>query len=90
MVNIETLVSNKKNILDINHTDILNKIYFKYINNIRMIILNNKYIRESGFEYFENEWKIFSGDIETSLNRLIVKHFLIIPYNLEDIIEGKN
>ena len=55
-----------------------------------MIILNNKYIRESGFEYFENEWKIFSGDIETSLNRLIVKHFLIIPYNLEDIIEGKN
>ena len=35
--------------------DIINKIYYSYLSNIKLIILNNKYIRETGFELFENE-----------------------------------
>ena len=88
-MNIETLVLTKPSILDSNHIDFINKIYYTYISNIKMIILNNKYVRETGFELFENEWKNYSNDVNGVLKQLISKPFLIIPFNLEDIIEGK-
>lgn len=72
------------------HLDIINKIYYTYLSNIKLIILNNKYIRETGFELFENEWKNYKIDITSIIEELISKPFLLIPFNLEDMIEGKN
>jgi hypothetical protein len=68
--------------------DIINKIYYSYLSNIKLIILNNKYIRETGFELFENEWKDYKLEILQTAEDLISKPFLLIPFNLEDIIEG--
>jgi len=55
-----------------------------------MIIINNKYVREKGFELFEDEWSNYISDINSSINKLISKPYLILPFNIEDIIEGKN
>lgn len=87
-MNIETLILRKPNLLDSNSIDILNKIYYTYIQNIRMIILNNKIIRDTGFELFENEWKNYSLDVNSVLNQMISKPYLILPFNLDDIVEG--
>jgi len=54
-----------------------------------MIIINNKYVREKGFELFENEWTNYISDIDIVIKRLISKPFLILPFNIEDVLEGK-
>ena len=71
-----------------NQLDIINKIYYSYLSNIKLIILNNKYIRETGFELFELEWRNYKYEITLTVEDLISKPFLLIPFNLEDIIEG--
>jgi hypothetical protein len=77
------------NYIDKNHLDIINKIYYTFLSNIKLIIINNKYIRETGFEHFENEWKNYKVDISVVIEDLVSKPFLLIPFNLEDTIEGK-
>ncbi len=69
--------------------DIINKIYYSYLSNIKLIILNNKYIRETGFELFENEWKVYKSEIFGTIEDLVSKPFLLIPFNLEDVVEGR-
>lgn len=88
-MNLENLIVIKPSILESNHIDFINKIYYTYISNIKMIILKNKYVRETGFELFEKEWSNYSNDINSILKQLISKPYLIIPFNLEDIVEGK-
>lgn len=53
-----------------------------------MIIIKNKYIRETGFEIFENEWKSYCKDINVVFKQIISKPCLIIPLHYEEI-EGK-
>lgn len=74
-------------IVERSQMDMLNKIYYSYLSNIKLIILNNKYIRETGFELFEMEWKNYKIDIQQTVEDLVSKPFLLIPFNLEDIIE---
>jgi hypothetical protein len=69
--------------------DIINKIYYSYLSNIKLIILNNKYIRETGFELFENEWRNYRAEISVVVEELISRPYVLIPFNLEDEIEGK-
>jgi hypothetical protein len=90
--NIKSLVIKTTRIsyLERSHLDIINKIYYTYLSNIKLIILNNKYIRETGFEVFEQEWKHYATDLKETVDELISKPFLLIPFNLEDTIEGKN
>jgi len=89
--NIKSLVikSTRISYLERSHLDIINKIYYTYLSNIKLIILNNKYIRETGFEVFEQEWKTYASDLKETVDELISKPFLLIPFNLEDTIEGK-
>jgi hypothetical protein len=89
--NLSTLIIKKSNInfIDRNHQDIINKIYYSYLSNIKLIIINNKFIRETGFELFEIEWKNYKQHLASTVEELISKPFLLIPFNLEDIIEGK-
>ena len=89
LLNLENLIKCDYNNLIDNHCDILNKIYYTYISNIKMIIINNKYVREKGFELFENEWTNYISDIDIVIKRLISKPFLILPFNIEDVLEGK-
>lgn len=77
------------NYVERNHLDIVNKIYYTYLSNIKLTILNNKFIRETGYEMFESEWKNYRKDLLITVNDVISKPFLIIPFNLEDVIEGK-
>lgn len=76
------------NYVERNHLDIINKIYYTYLSNIKLIILNNKYIRVTGYELFETEWRNYRQEISLIIDDLIAKPFLVIPFNLEDIIEG--
>jgi len=89
--NIQSLIikQNKLSFIERSQLDIINKIYYTYLSNIKLIILNNKYIRETGFELFEEEWKRYSADIKETVNELISKPYLLIPFNLEDSIDGK-
>jgi hypothetical protein len=52
------------------------------------MIINNKYIRDNGFELFENEWKNYKQNLDSVIDEMISKTFLLIPFNLEDMIEG--
>ena len=89
--NLDSLIlkKSKLNFVERNHLDIINKIYYSYLSNIKLMILNNKHIRSTGFELFENEWKNYNKDLTDEIEALISKPFLLIPFNLEDIIEGK-
>lgn len=69
------------------HLEILNKIYYSFLSNIKLLILNNKYIKEAGYELFEIEWNSFTKEIDTVINVLISHPYLLIPFNLEDIVE---
>lgn len=89
--NLLSLVVKKNDIslIERNHLDIINKIYYTYLSNIKLMILNNKYIRVTGFELFEREWKNYKQDLSEAIDLLISRPFLLIPFNLEDIIDGK-
>jgi hypothetical protein len=69
------------------HLDLLNKIYYSFLSNIKLLILNNKYIKEAGYELFEIEWNNFKKEIQSISNDLISHPYLIIPFNLEDVVE---
>lgn len=90
--NIKSLILkfNKISFIERSQLDIINKIYYTYLSNIKLIILNNKYIRETGFEIFEEEWKNYTSNLNETVDYLISRPYLLIPFNLEDSIEGKN
>jgi hypothetical protein len=90
--NLSNLIIKKTNLnfIDRNHQDVINKIYYSYLSNIKLIILNNKFIRETGFEKFESEWRNYKQPMSAIVEELISKPYLLIPFNLEDIIEGKD
>ena len=88
--NVSSLIikKNKLNLIERNHLDIINKIYYSFLSNIKLTIINNKFIRETGFELFELEWRNYKQNLSIIIDELISKPFLLIPFNLEDIIEG--
>jgi len=98
-INLKTLIINdiefkktaleKTNQIDINHKIQLDTIFLNILKRIKYFISNNKLIRETGFELFENEWRNFKSCFNTIIESLISKPYLLIPFNLEDIIEGK-
>ena len=57
--NIKSLIIKETDvsIIDPTHLEILNKIYYSFLTNIKLTIINKKYIKETGYEHFENEWK---------------------------------
>lgn len=87
-MNIETLVLRKPNILNQNSINVLNKIYFSYIKNIKWIISNNKFVRDSGYELFETEWKYYSDDVNNILNQMISKPYLLMRFKKENNLDG--
>lgn len=90
LANIKSLIlssDESSNMIDRNHLDIINRIYYTFLSNIKLIIINNKYIRETGYEHFETEWKNYKQDISSIVEDLISQSFLIIPFNLEDLVE---
>jgi hypothetical protein len=78
----------KVNEIDINHKIYLDMIFLNILKRIKYLINNNKLIRETGFELFQNEWRNFKSDFSIVIESLISKPYLLIPFNLEDIIEG--
>ena len=52
--------------------------------------MTNKYIKENGYELFEMEWSNYKKDFNSTINSIISHPFLLIPFNLEDTISGKN
>lgn len=78
----------KLNVIEAHHKQYLDEIFLNLLKRIKFYIINNKIIRETGFELFENEWKNYKTDFSNIIEALISKPYLIIPFNLEDIIEG--
>ena len=87
LANFENFVGNT---LENTHLDMLNKIFYSFLSNIKLLILSNKYIKEAGYEIFENEWIQFKKDFDGIVNNMISRPFLLIPFNLEDVVEGKD
>jgi len=79
----------KVNHIDQRHRQHLDALFLSLLKKIKLFINKNKLIRETGFELFENEWRNFKSDFSIIIEGLISKPYLIIPFNLEDIIEGK-
>ena len=70
--------------------DLVDNIYFNFINNLKSLINNNKNIKEVAFELFEKEWKNYcKKNNDMIINEIISGPYLLIPFNLEDIVEGK-
>jgi hypothetical protein len=86
--NQQSEIMEKVNDIDIDHKIQFDALYFNIIKKIKFLISNNRVIRETGFELFENEWKNFKSDFMMILDNLISRPYLLIPFNLEDIIEG--
>jgi hypothetical protein len=91
-LNINTLTINNNNntltYIDEKQKNILNDIYLNLIKRIKFFIQNNRLIRDIGYEIFEKEWNNYQRDFSLTIENLISKPFLLMPYNLEDIIEG--
>ena len=71
------------------HKKSLNSIYINLINKIKIYIHGNRLIRDLGYEIFENEGKKNQRDFNEIIENLIANPYLLIPYNLEDIVEGE-
>lgn len=84
--NIENLILHGP--IDKNHLTCFNKIYYNYVSGIKLNIMNNKHIRENGYELLELEWVNYKKDFTYTINEIISQPFLLIPYNLEDTISG--
>ena len=89
--NIKSLIikSEGMSFVERSHLEIINKIYYSYLSNIKLNFLNNKYIKGIGYESFESEWKVFTSNFVKIIEDLVSKPFLLIPFNLEDQIESK-
>lgn len=79
---------NNLNIME-SHKGFLDNIYLGLIKKIKFFIQNNRIIRDIGYEMFENEFQNYQKDFSDTIENLISNPFLLVPYNLEDIVEGK-
>ena len=70
--NVSSLIikKNKLNLIERNHLDIINKIYYSFLSNIKLTIINNKFIRETGFELFELEWRNYKQNLSIIIDEL--------------------
>jgi len=71
------------------HEDSLNDIYYIYLNNIKLMILNNHFIKETSYNLFCSEWKEYNKDFDTTIDKLIHCSYLLMSYNLTNDMEGK-
>lgn len=90
--NLASLIvtTNGQQLIDQDHLNVINKFYYSYVSSIKTVLQSNKYIKVNGFELFENEWKSYTSDISPVIEGLVSRPFLLIPFNLEDVIEGKD
>lgn len=71
-----------------NHLDTINKLYYSILSSIKLMILNKKPIRETGFEIFESEWSDYcNNEYSFLINKVIDTPFCIIPFTMEDLID---
>jgi len=93
MKNFERLlirdIENKQNMhILTHHLDNINKLYYSILSSIKLMILNKKLIRESGYEIFETEWSDYSSnDISILIKKIVDSPFCLIPFTMEDLIE---
>lgn len=70
-----------------NHIEKINKLYYLSLSNIKVMLQNNKMIRDKGYELFENQWNLYisSSDICNMTTKLVSTHHLLLPFNIEEI-----
>jgi hypothetical protein len=67
---------------------ILNQVLLQYYNSIKQALTHSKSIKENGYEIFLDEWKNYQHKtLGLTLKSLISRPFLLIPFNLEDVVE---
>ena len=74
------------NYINRSHLDVINKLYYGVLSQIKVMILNKKIIKETGYELFEMEWNDFKSDFNNLVKQLIETPFVLVPFNLEDSI----
>ena len=75
--------------LDDSNCELIDKIFKIYSNSVKNALNSNKIVREYGYEVFEEEWKNFhKNSLRNTINDIISRPYLLIPFNLEDVVEG--
>ena len=70
-------------------TDFLLKIFKNYIMLIKKNLISNMNLKDNGYEIFEEELRNYSKNpIGVIIDNIISRPFLLIPFNLEDVVEG--
>jgi len=67
--------------------ELLNKVYYSFLSKIKLMMLNNAFIKEIAFELLTLEWKEYIKDFEVAINEIVASPYLLIPINLVDEIE---
>jgi len=67
----------------------LNTIYYSYLSKVKLMMINNQFLKETAYELFTSEWKEYSKDFDLLVSELVSYPFLLVPPNLIDEIEGK-
>lgn len=80
----------RKNNTDHTYINTINKVLHHLLKNIKLLMCDNKFIKENAYEIFENEWKNYTQQISQTIESLVSKPFLLFPFNMDDSIEGKN
>jgi hypothetical protein len=78
--------SNSNCYINRRHIDVINKLYYSVLSAIKVMTLNKKIIRETGYELFEQEWEEYSKSVDIVIKKLIDSPYILIPFNLEDSI----
>ena len=87
---LETILNLEGNKIDKSNMDLLINIFKDYILSIKKDLLFSKIIKDEGTFIFKEELKNHSSiPIEAVIESILSRPFLLIPFNLEDDIEGK-
>jgi len=85
---LETIQNLATGRLDSQDIEQLNQVFKNYVRNIKRSLSLSKNSKEYGFEIFEEEWKSYcKKNIGIVINDVISRPYLLIPFNLEDIVE---
>ena len=86
---MESLDHLARNKLDENSINLISSINGKIINSIKQSLSLSKNIKDSAYVIFEQELKNYTKNNTGNLiNSIISRPYLLIPFNLEDTVQG--
>jgi hypothetical protein len=68
----------------------ITKVFENYFSSIKQSLVSNKTLKDTGYEVFVEELKHYTKkNLNMIINEIISRPYLLIPFNLEDVVEGR-